>query len=300
VMESDSGILTSSMWQEIRSRHAERVQEWTLPFKRRRSRGESHPVHDFLFTYYSYSVGRLESWQPALGQHIEIDSVDTPPCFSDMYFTRSNHYVFLDPVKSIDRLSSFKWIVNLLRKTQANTAIYGCYGMHEWAMVYRGEDVRHKRTAPLRLSQAETDEFVESRSIICSHYDAFRFFTKSSKDFNTLSPDTTSREEYEQGGCIHANMDLYKWAYKCMPWVGSELVWKCFLLAVDLRELDMKAAPYDLTSFGYEAILVETEDGKKEYESQQRTLADRAQALRDELIISIEEVIKSADSLKQR
>ncbi|RLV51354.1 3-methyladenine DNA glycosylase, partial [Aeromicrobium phragmitis] len=32
----------------------------------RRERGESHPVHDFLFEYYNLSPGALERWHPGL------------------------------------------------------------------------------------------------------------------------------------------------------------------------------------------------------------------------------------------
>ena len=95
----------------------------------------------------------------------------------------------------------------------------------------------------------------------------------------------------EQPGCIHANMDLYRWAYTSMPWVGSDMLFACFQLAVDLRALDMRASPYDLQAFGYEPIRVETEGGRSEYRSQQQAFAERASALRDELIDSLERIL---------
>ena len=54
----------------------------------------------------------------------------------------------------------------------------------------------------------------------------------------------------EQPACLHANMDVYKWAYKLLPLVDSTLVMDCFDLAWDARELDMRAAPYDIRDWG--------------------------------------------------
>ena len=79
-------------------------------------------------------------------------------------------------------------------------------------------------------------------------------------------------------------MDLYKWAAKAMPWAGSELLLDCFELAVELRDLDMRASPYDLTEWGREAVRIETADGRRIYENEQRTLAARARPLRERLI----------------
>ena len=88
----------------------------------------------------------------------------------------------------------------------------------------------------------------------------------------------------EQPACLHANMDLYKWAAKAMPWTGSELLLDCFELAVDLRDLDMRASPYDLTAWGRIAVPVETPEGRRQYETEQKALAIRARPLRQRLL----------------
>ena len=33
----------------------------------RRQRGVKHPVHDFLFTYYSFRPAQLRRWSPGFG-----------------------------------------------------------------------------------------------------------------------------------------------------------------------------------------------------------------------------------------
>ena len=159
--------------------------------------------------------------------------------------------------------------------------------MHEWAMIYGGHNVRHAETAPLRLPQSQIDAFVESRPVACSHFDAFRFFAPAAKPMNRVEQSWTARHESEQPGCIHANMDLYRWAYTSMPWIGSDLLWHCFELAVELRILDMQAGPYDLRAFGFEPVRVETTEGRQEYQQRQRELSARASVLRAGLINAV-------------
>jgi hypothetical protein len=89
---------------------------------------------------------------------------------------------------------------------------------------------------------------------------------------------------HEQPGCLHTGMDLYKWATKLDPFTPSDLIARCFELAVDIRTLDMRASPYDLTAHGYQPVAVETERGRAEYVRAQAGFADRAAPLRAELI----------------
>ena len=107
---------------------------------------------------------------------------------------------------------------------------------------------------------------------------------------NRLQPDLESRMMLEQPGCVHANMDLYKWAAKSMPWIGSELLLDCFELAMELRDLDMRASPYDLIAWGREPVCIETAEGRRIYESEQRRLAEKAMPLRERLIAALGKV----------
>ena len=93
----------------------------------------------------------------------------------------------------------------------------------------------------------------------------------------------TDQLSNEQGGCLHANMDLYKWAYKASPIVSSELTLRCFELAREIRTLDMQAAPYDLTQWDLQPVKIETTEGRAEYVRRQREFAAQAQSLRTEL-----------------
>jgi hypothetical protein len=182
-------------------------------------------------------------------------------------------------------VATVRFIRKLLSATAARPAQLGCFGLHEWAMVYRQTPEQRRHTDwPLRLGQAQTDEVVESHPIRCSHFDAYRFFTDPAKPLNALSPTRDSQVAMEQPGCLHGTMDLYKWAYKLSPAIPSNLTADCFDLARAVRELDMRAAPYDLSSLGYEPVPIETPAGKAAYVEAQRDFGVRAHALRQSLI----------------
>jgi hypothetical protein len=66
--------------------------------------------------------------------------------------------------------------------------------------------------------------------------------------------------------------------------VPSELVADCFALAMRIRELDMRASPYDLSALGYTPVRIETPDGRAEYARLQAAFAAEAAPLRSRLI----------------
>jgi hypothetical protein len=163
-------------------------------------------------------------------------------------------------------------------------------------MVHGTSATRHE--VPLRLGPSGTDEVVESHRIACSHFDAYRFFTDTARTLNTLSPGRDDRAAYEQPGCLHATMDLYKHAFRLWPLVGSDLVADCFTLAWEVRNLDMRAAPYDLTGLtldptgeAWTPIKIETHAGKGEYVALQRHYVRRAAPIRARLIDECERLL---------
>ena len=184
-----------------------------------------------------------------------------------------------------DRGESVRWVRQLLAATAARPAQLGCFGLHEWAMVYREapDGVRHA-SWPLRLGPAGTDAVVQAHRIRCSHFDAYRFFTPAAAPRNALRPARADTVALEQPGCLHATMDLYKWAYKLTPAVPSGLVVDAFELARDVRGLDMRASPYDLTTLGYEPVRIETAEGRAGYVGAQRSFAERGAGLRARLL----------------
>jgi hypothetical protein len=277
-------VLTTAEWQADARAHRERVHPFAAPWRERRSRGAVHPVYDFLFQYYHYSPGKLEAWHPAPHEHL-VDSPEARERFTAPVYVADRGLIRRDAnALAASERASLTQTLDVLRATQARPANFGCFGLHEWAMVYGGHDVRHAGIATLRLPQAEINALVESRPMACSHFDAFRFFAPDAKPLNRLPLAWATRYDLEQPGCIHANMDLYRWAYTSMPWIGSDLLWDCFALAVELRVLDMEAGPYDLRAMGFEPVMVETPSGREEYQRRQRELSTLGSALRHRLI----------------
>lgn len=288
---SPTTLLSYSEWNERVTTHRARAERHTLAARKRRDHGEPHPVEDFLFQYYPYPFVLLEQWHPGCGVSLEcVENAESPypPPFSGRHYSVADGCLFADPgLLSGKERERLKWIRELLTATRDRMPNFACHGMHEWAMVYRGKEVRHEKTTPLRLPQAEIDTLVESRAICCSHHDAFRFFAAEARPMNRLQPNLDSRIALEQPGCVHANMDLYKWAAKSMPWIGTELLLDCFELAVELRDLDMRASPYDLTAWKREPIRIESTEGRRIYELMQRELAEKATPLRERLIVGL-------------
>jgi hypothetical protein len=268
-------FLAEQVWTARRDRHEQRVDRLLGDHLNRRQHGLKHPVHDFLFTYYSYRPAQLRRWHPGAGVELQ----DGPSWDTEI---------------SGRRLESVRWIRGLLAATAGRSAHFGCFGMHEWAMVYRQtqQEVRHNAW-PLRLSPADTAQVVEDRGVRCTHFDAFRFFTAPARPLNVLAPTRERQAELEQPGCLHANMDLYKWAYKLSPLVPAELIADTFELAKDIRTLDMRASPYDLAALGFPPVQIETPDGRAEYASLQRGFSERAQPLRHQLIAACDSLISA-------
>jgi hypothetical protein len=261
-------VLIETEWRAREAAHEARVDALIADHLARRRDGVPHPVHDFLFTYYSFRPAQLRRWHPGYGVVLagrEAEAVSDEDVDAKRPLAESIHA--------------------LLAATAGRPANFGCFGMHEWAMVYRQtqEQTRHA-SWPLRLGPAGTDEVVESHRIACSHFDAFRFFTEPARPLNTLSPAAHDRPAFEQPACLHAGMDLYKHAFRLSPLVPSELVADCFELARDIRVLDMRAAPYDLTGLGLEPLRIETPEGKQEYAAAQRRFAERGAPLRGRLL----------------
>ncbi len=274
-------VLAEAEWTARAVAHRARLAPVVEAHLDRRSRGQPHPVIDFLFEYYSFPPHRLLQWHP--GWDRTLAGPAARDFLAHREYVETAAGVVADPGRlSAGRRAGLRWMVDLLAATRSRPPRLHCFGLHEWAMVYRTDDIRHRRL-PLRLAPDQLAAFVESQPLCCSHFDAYRFFTPAARPLNRLQPDRTRQSEFEQPGCLHANMDLYKWCYKLQPWVAGELLADSFLLAVELRELDMAASPYDVRGLGYEPVPVETEEGRVEYQRRQRLLAERAAGLRDRL-----------------
>jgi hypothetical protein len=276
--------LAAAEWTERARTHAERADRLTAAHRARRAAGTRHAVEDFLFEYYNTRPSQLRRWHPGPGIALEpAPGGPAPQTAWRWYRTDSDGVVTFDDAAFVaDRGDTVRFVSRLLRATASRPAFTGCFGLHEWAMVYRQEERRH--ALPLRLGQAGTDAVVEAHPVRCTHFDAFRFFTPAAVPLNRVQPSRATQVELEQPGCLHASMDCHKWAGKLGPVVPGNLALDCFELARDVRLLDMRASPYDLGAYGHAPVAIETPEGKAEYVQRQREFAVRATGLRDRLV----------------
>lgn len=264
-------------WRAQADVHAARAEELTAAHRARASRGEKHPVEDFLFTYYSYKPAVLRRWHPGPG--IVLEGAASERGGWRWYEQFDGDDVRVDDAGfRRERGSLYRGVTGLLRATRDRAGSFGCFGLHEWAMVYRSDETRHE--IPLRLGAAGTDAVVDAHDLRCTHFDAFRFFTPEAVPRNREPLDRDGATAREQPGCLHAGMDVYKWMLKLGPLVPGPLLLDAFVLARDIRELDMRASPYDLVDWGYSPVPIETPEGKAVYVREQRALSVRGQQLR--------------------
>jgi hypothetical protein len=273
-------------WQELQDAHRRRVEPWIQPRLERRRVGVRHPVDDFLFEYYRFRPGQLARWHPGPGVSLEGPAPDVLAVGG--YTEGPTGVVALDPAHVARQASLLPGIAALLTATAARQPRYGCSALHEWAMVYRvpSDQVRHA-SWPLRLPQAQIAAVVDDLGLRCTHFDAFRFFSPDAAPRNTEALSRAGQIEHEQPGCLHATMDLYKWAYRLSPLIGADLIADCFALAREARTLDMQAAPYDLRDLGVTPVPIETPAGRAAFARLQRDLAARGQLLRDQLLAAV-------------
>ena len=300
-------VLDEAEWRRRQRAHEARVRAWTDPHQARAARGERHPVYDFLFTYYAFRPAWLRRWHP--GPDVALTGEAAReflrwPGYREFEIARGTILPSREPDATgpeigdretavmldaaalpAPRRAFVGWLRSMLTAMQTRPAFFGCSGLHEWAMVYRQspDELRH-HAWPLRFPAAELARIVEASAVCCSHFDAFRFFTAPARPLNKLQPTRGDAAQLEQRGCLHANMDLYKWAFKLAPFTPAELLADAFELARDIREVDMRASPYDLRALGFAPIAIETDEGRAEYERHQRAFAARGEPLRARLV----------------
>ena len=280
-------MLSEQEWLPRALAHEQRVDAWVRPHLERRRSGQRHPVEDFLFDYYHLSPAKLRRWHPGAG--VVLAGPEAEAYLELVSYRRVPGGVEADPDRLAKHAGRLRDVRRLLVATGSRPPSYRCFGLHEWAMVYRldADEVRH-RGLPLRLGSAGTDAVVEQVPLRCTHIDAFRFFTPAAAPLNREQPTRSTQPDLEQPGCLHASMDCHKWAAVFDPFLPAELVADCFAHARQIRALDMQASPYDLAALGYPPVPVETAEGRGEYVRRQRDFAESGALLRARLVQALD------------
>lgn len=310
-------VLDRAVWAPRAALHFERVVDILAPFAggvdaaAASSYDRSHPILNFLFDYYHFDRRALLRWTPGAG--ITLDGVSKLRDQKMLWlgngcaFSRDGHAVYDAAHASASVRRNLAGSAEILRNTALRPPRLNCFGLHEWAMLYQPAPAAAPPSTafqrlPLRLPQTELNAVVEAQPLACTHWDAVRFFTPEAAPLNEIkpAPARAAQRELEQPGCVHANMDLFRWCCKLFPFGSSELLADTLELALEARVLDMRASPYDLAAYagdggGFDAtpVAIEHESGREEYRRIQASIAHRAVPLRARLIEEIDGCLES-------
>lgn len=287
VVPASQIVLGPAEWRARRAAHEARADRLVEARRERAQKGERDPVEDFLFTYYPFRFAAVRRWTPGAG----VALAEADELVVDRRFLRGSDGLVRVALPDAAQAGRLDFSLRLCRAVATRAAFHGCFGLHEWAMVYGQAEQRRHGAWPLRLGAEGTDAVVRSMPVRCTHYDAFRFFTPGARPLNKLAPTLDARVDNEQPGCVHVTMDLFKWAMKAQPWVSAELAADAFELAHVARTVDMRASPYDFSAIGLKPIAIETAEGRSEYEAEQRRLSALAEPIRARLIAELERAL---------
>ena len=286
-MPASQIVLGPAEWRARSSAHEARADRLVEARRERAQKGERDPVEDFLFTYYPFRFAAVRRWTPGAG----VALAEADELVVDRRFLRGSDGLVRVALPDAAQAGRLDFSLRLCRAVATRAAFHGCFGLHEWAMVYGQAEQRRHGAWPLRLGAEGTDAVVRSMPVRCTHYDAFRFFTPGARPLNKLAPTLDARVDNEQPGCVHVTMDLFKWAMKAQPWVSADLAADAFELAHVARTVDMRASPYDFSAIGLKPIAIETAEGRSEYEAEQRRLSALAEPIRARLIAELERAL---------
>lgn len=284
-------IMPQEQWRALQHDHRQWATAAANDRLARRTDGIKHPVEDFLWEYYPYSPGALRRWTPGAGIALVGGTAadELPPGFVETNGAFAFDALHLPENKREHLRTSSAWVLGLQRNTASRPAGLGCFGLHEWAMLLdqTPEQVRHNSWS-LRINASQISDTIESVGLRCTHFDAWRFFTPRALELNPIQHSRATQPDFDQPGCLHANMDLYKWAMRLQPLIPSEFIRRAFELARRIRTVDMQSSPYDFSAMGLVPIRVETPAGRAAFATAQRGFAAEAATLRQELITLVE------------
>lgn len=281
----------------------------SISMKQRQHAVRLHPIYNFLHTYYRYSPEILMNYSPGIGIIVNGINLNNIPDLIRPYFIEVNHGVTISVnLLASDHKKRTKLYDNyqLMLQTSLRQPHFGCFGYHEWAMLYSGSSpgsvplAKHQPHLEWRVNQSVIDEIVSSNNLKCTHFDAWRFFHPDAKSLNSIPVMSRSSQiDHDQPGCIHVAMDLFKYAYSLYPFISSDSLRSCLEIAIEARLIDMRASPYDVSGYDVckQPIPVETMEGKREYIAAQEDLYKKSQQVRLDLLRGYQNVVESIERI---
>jgi hypothetical protein len=89
-------------------------------------------------------------------------------------------------------------------------------------------------------------------------------------------------------------MDLLKLCLRLSPFCDAVLLQRVLEISLAARKLDIAASPYDLSSYGVDAVPVETSEGRAQYKKEQISLMRAAEPVREDLLRAYDIFLEAA------
>ena len=158
ICSSSSAIVTTDRlvgrsaitWKSDAANHIKIMDDLLYPpgesLKARTHLVNQHPIYNFLHTYYRYSTQNVKKYSPGLG--VMLSNSNEEDGSDNTYLNEK--YIKTTSIGSYYKLprhdapdSTFGWITlsktrDLLHSTATRQPFFGCFGLHEWAMLYSG------------------------------------------------------------------------------------------------------------------------------------------------------------------
>ena len=290
-------LLSEQQWRGRRAAHERRVDAWTIGWRERRASGAKHPVDDFLFTYYPTRPAVLRRWHPGIGVALAgEDLADLGDGYREAELAGTPAWL-LDPTRFASLVPAALRIAALLTATAHRDPQFGCFGLHEWAMVYRQrpDETRHEQW-PLRLEPEQVRATVDGRRTALQPLRRVPLLHGGGASAEpgaahprAAGPARAGRVPAREHGPVPAREpDL--------PGRGQRP--RRRLLRARARHPYPRHArgPVRPARAGYDPVEVETPSGRSEFAFQQRGFAARAAALRADLLAVVDRFLRTMET----
>src|SRR5437667_8852270 len=117
-------VLPRATWEKTRAVYLARVRPSVEERLRRMSRGEKHPVYDFLFEYYSFRPAHLLRWTPGFG--VALEGATREDVLWPEFETCDNGLSLPAERFPDHRVSYLRWAVEYFRATAAREPAFAC------------------------------------------------------------------------------------------------------------------------------------------------------------------------------
>lgn len=195
---------------------------------------KQHPIYNFLHTYYRYSTKNIKKYSPGLGilmEDVAADNEYLNQKFLQTSAAGTNSFLLimdlftkgLQPPNFFLRIcdlglgsfyqlprglspdSAFGWITlsnirNILHSTSKRQPFFGCFGLHEWAMLYSGRRFEHYVTISLYFRPAFLSVYLTAKILPQNtSVESSTFQHHFDPHFQCYSEEVTAIEQSRQG-----------------------------------------------------------------------------------------------------